>query len=1068
MSPDARVGFAQQLSRVAGDITRTELLAHAPEVVRADTLDALLDGTFTDLPPWRVIESVLLACSQHHQTPLDLPWWRDAYDQLMQQLTQAGATSPSTSVSNTVTTAAATTIVQAGAIYGGVHVATGQHSAPTWLHEYLEALARADDTHEYRTILDDGPPLSAIYLQRTAVQHGTADGDRVPAEKLLDSHDGVQITGEPGAGKSSLLRRLAAVTARDVLAGRSPAFVPVLITARDLARVASLREALVAGTLGKTEQILDRGQLGELFRDSPMPGVPWLVLVDGFDEVIDIDGQRNVLEKVKSRRNHPSYRFVVASRPIRSDGFRTMGEDRYPTYMILPFTDDEWITFAARWIHAHGHQDAHAMASDLLARVDQTKLGVLTRIPLTASMICLLHLDSPNQALPENQSQLYSAFVGLLLSKLPKVDVRAQLDQALSRYDSRAAAACHRLVDNIRDLMEYLAGLTQVQGPVTTMTDLTTRALSFPAAAIPPGVTERDWREVLAKVIGATGLLTAQANGEVRYLHPTIAEYLAARHLFGRTRLRGVLGACRVFAPQRTWPWPDLNVKVFLAANWLEEGYDLRLALRRLLLPRHRQHNAGFIVELLRHGIPVDQGLIADTVAATSAIILSVTSEPIPWQNAVSWLRQLNVEVLDDSVTTLLDAPTPRGSRPRRSIEVSRVFEAISCLFTLDWPRAAGHAQDFFLNPEVSVQAMTALARQVARTSPETSFEMLRAARAQTEDEPHGLKLVEAMLAVHPERAGSLVATALRTSQPTTHGWRERLLLLDQHAPEQAVDGWVSLLRVVTDPQLRGMALTRVATYAPERALAAAQEITRDTRQSDESRFQAARFAAGHLDDGGSLLRELDMQQDRPAAKAKAAAQWGIHSGQRDEAIRIIRRIRDECPSDSPARFEIAEAMRILDKDAAIAMLRDEILNDQHLFHTRFGNLDRLHRWAPQHEVARVCERLALAPRTRPIDAMLTAEFALTVCADKAVLDALIVTVHERDEASGKHTLTTYTRAELIGPETQIALAWTLVRYDPLQAQQFAITLSSHESATVRREAKAFLKAWRDHPPSLG
>ncbi|GAA3436919.1 NACHT domain-containing protein [Kutzneria kofuensis] len=393
-------------------------------------------------------------------------------------------------VSNVVAGDASGPVVQAGVIHGGVHFGPDtSRQAQIRLREYLQSLGQADDKHEYRSILDDGPPLGEIYLQRVAVR----DGDRLPAERLLDVHDGLQVTGEPGAGKSSLLRRIAAIAARDLLGGGTPRFVPVLVTANDLAAAKSLREALIAGTFGKTDQVLDTAQLAELFREPPLPDVPWLVLVDGLDEVVSVGGQRDVLDLIRRSRELASYRFVVASRPIGSGGFRMMGEDRYPTYAILPFTDSDWIEFAAKWFDRYGHADARARATELLARVDRTKLGPLTRIPLTASMICLLHLSGPEQALPDNQSQLYAAFVRLLLSKFPQVDIRAQLRRTLDPYG--AADAGERLVDHIEHLMEHLSFVAQTDGPAGTMAALTTCALHWPAA----GFTARGARAGLAR-----------------------------------------------------------------------------------------------------------------------------------------------------------------------------------------------------------------------------------------------------------------------------------------------------------------------------------------------------------------------------------------------------------------------------------------------------------------------------------------------------------------------------------------------------------------------------------------
>ena len=80
------------------------------------------------------------------------------------------------------------------------------------------------------------------------------------------------------------------------------------------------------------------------------PGIPWLVLIDGLDEIVDPAARRRVFAILETEMDGPGspYRFVVAARSLTLSDSYTMAR-ALPTYRLWPFTPDDLIDFAARW-----------------------------------------------------------------------------------------------------------------------------------------------------------------------------------------------------------------------------------------------------------------------------------------------------------------------------------------------------------------------------------------------------------------------------------------------------------------------------------------------------------------------------------------------------------------------------------------------------------------------------------------------------------------------------------------------------------------------------------------------
>ncbi|MGH3865882.1 MAG: trypsin-like peptidase domain-containing protein [Pseudonocardiaceae bacterium] len=445
------------------------------------------------------------------------------------------------------------------------------------LRDYLTAAREADRQHPYAHLLPGAPPLTKVYLTQRASQHQAqqqlddpdtivANEHRVDAATLAGLLPGVQVLGGPGAGKSSLIRHITAVAASEWLDKGMGEFIPVPVAADALTAGMALTEALAAGVVASLDTELDQHRLTEMFSSQPLPGVPWLILIDGLDEILNPQLRDVVLRKVVRHQRDSRYRFMVTNRPLPDRIFhRTLAEEKYPVYVIESFADDELFKFAMGWFKELGDVTPRETAGKFTKRLERTKLRGLANIPLIATMVCILFAEDPNRALPFNRSELYGRFVDWLLSKHQDlVDARTQLRQWVDPNGLGAEQAVDELLIELRPLLQGLAHHRQFP-PLNDRvpTASSGQTLTWSHVQPPAALSTTKWNDVVPEVLRISGLLV-QDGKEFRFLHRTIEEYLAARYLADMNPDPHRRAARRLLSPQERWPWQHLEVKISL------------------------------------------------------------------------------------------------------------------------------------------------------------------------------------------------------------------------------------------------------------------------------------------------------------------------------------------------------------------------------------------------------------------------------------------------------------------------------------------------------------------------
>ncbi|NGO12516.1 hypothetical protein G5C60_34135 [Streptomyces sp. HC44] len=417
----------------------------------------------------------------------------------------------------------------------------GQLRAGGWrfagpaLRAYLRAVRDAADEHPYaiRVPGEATPPLADVYVSQHVSPHGPAgphaelgDVPWLPAESLLEGHPSVVLVGGPGAGKSSLGRRLTAKFADAWLAGAEPDAVPVRVQAAALTDGGPLSELLRTAVERDPAVRLKAPLSDDFFTMPPMPGVTWLVLVDGVDEVLDSDERQRVLRTVASLWPDPDFRFLVTTRPLPHDELKPLLHRDAPVFRMQPFGLNVLHDFASQWLRTLRRPDPDVLAERFVQATERSHVLHLAGIPLLATMLVVIFAENPLSPLPRGRIELYEQFTDRLLEKMHRRPTLA-LEGLRARVDGYpdGPEAVNELVKRVRALLEAVASHWQSGGREASAVDLAVRE----SAALRPGhLPENEWRGVLRELLQRTGLMFGEGDDLV-FLHQTVQEFLAAR-----------------------------------------------------------------------------------------------------------------------------------------------------------------------------------------------------------------------------------------------------------------------------------------------------------------------------------------------------------------------------------------------------------------------------------------------------------------------------------------------------------------------------------------------------------
>lgn len=413
---------------------------------------------------------------------------------------------------------------------------------------------------------------------------------RMTVDRFLANNDRAIITGDAGVGKSTLLRMLALDILTDAplfdcVRDRYADYIPVWVSFPLWARMAServtpppLEEAVTAFFLAQSQPVLAddmRKALG---------GSHIVLLVDGLDEATDSTAAQTVAALLSAFVEARGFPVLVTSRP---HGLRAAGgfAGTWARAELALLSDAQRHALAKIWFRVIEELENEGVVDD--ARIESsaerrasTFTSALQRNPGIARLsqtplflLALMGLHRHGHQLPRSRFAAIDKIVEQLVEHQPQRRAIDSLQTVSSQVNAR---------QRDRLLADFAFGLQSVElvGAVTdAATDDAAIARATEKIIERQGTSNRDDAEMLARSVfefaeERAGLLIKKASRNIGFLHLSIQEFLAGRHLAQRTHAQKV-AFIQTHAGESRWREPILYL-LYLVTSEAEVGELIR------------------------------------------------------------------------------------------------------------------------------------------------------------------------------------------------------------------------------------------------------------------------------------------------------------------------------------------------------------------------------------------------------------------------------------------------------------------------------------------------------------
>jgi len=374
--------------------------------------------------------------------------------------------------------------------------------------------------------------------QPRAIFVNLVDEKTLPLDAALQNNHLVVI-GDPGAGKTTFLRRVAYALCQmglgdlpevvETSLGISKPMFPIMV------KLSELDEYI---TRSKNDQNAPAGDvsadwlpaylaasgdkgwgLDENFFRKRLEGGSCMVLLDGLDEARDRIARARLSRLIENvGRSYPGCQLIVTSRPAGYEGEACLPDFAHAE--IDPLSDQAVETFLSRWCEALFRESPTTAAdhcSELLGALHKRpEIRKIAQNPVMVTAIAVLHWNE--RRLPEQRADLYESII-----------------RWLSR--SREQRPGREKAENTLVLLQELA-LAMQSNPEGIRTEVSRRwAAEKIAPELASGKLDKDSISRAESFLDAeeidSGIVVGRGNG-VQFWHRTFQEYMAARAIAAR------------------------------------------------------------------------------------------------------------------------------------------------------------------------------------------------------------------------------------------------------------------------------------------------------------------------------------------------------------------------------------------------------------------------------------------------------------------------------------------------------------------------------------------------------
>lgn len=438
-----------------------------------------------------------------------------------------------------------------------------------------------------------GVPMEQIYIPLETVAEGTREDDedatRISPLEFLAPGERTVILGDPGSGKSTILRFLALAGIRPALQRRydgradrpGDERLAILVVLRRYADALKANQELplidhIAATTRADFSIPDFGpEVITHFLESGRA----ILLFDGVDELPDLGFKTIVRDRVRGLvTSYPGNTVIVTSRIAGYDAEARFTEPvAFDHCQVAPLREPEIRRFAEDW-HEERTEDPKTRAENvanlmgILTDPDNRPIRELARNPLLLTIMVLVHrIDA---VLPDQRVVLYHKCVEtLMVSWQARRTGKMGRDVGKDRRDQRHLRRVAAIAQWMHEQAGAKAADQRAVAPSgqlrTLLTDHIEQVEHWPEGR---EKAEDEAETFLDFVREQAGLLIEAGPGLYSFIHLTFQEYLTARHINIRSEDDGVGFVKETLAPVLADPrWREV-VRLLVADRQSEES----------------------------------------------------------------------------------------------------------------------------------------------------------------------------------------------------------------------------------------------------------------------------------------------------------------------------------------------------------------------------------------------------------------------------------------------------------------------------------------------------------------